>query len=530
MTPQDLRNFDIIKTIVERYMGYDEESLTYFKKELYEPFIDEEFSKVIGADRRARWPITITEDFKKSVKDEAVSIFANYFHSFRCVGCSDKYGFKYINDKNVMDNTILIDKNEIKIKKYMSANYLKSREAWEYDVKTKLAVTLPHTEEEIDKYIVKAFEEIGTIKKPTDKNFELVFSCNFADYMMSSTKQSWTSCYDLEKGGYWYGVPGLIGDKDRAIMYITDGRKKNFMGIEVDNMISRSWVFITSKNKKAIVKFYPSTFYNVNNIKEVTKDNSYFDMEGNDDKSHKGKNDIHFLFFDKAKIASTTSNDVSSIEKIDKNGFGRWTFGSMGGIQFIDKEMKKVIPYSGYNNSTFFSTLEKNGRTYDSYMKPLPRCSCGNTNNLVAGFEGKMYCRTCFDKQLFRCSRCAAIYLLEKKISIEGRCYCEKCAPIPFTCPICGANKIEGTLYKGVKICVTCYANLPHCRRCAAKQFTGNMVIVHDIDASKRKHRCKECAEAEWPIHKYCPQCHELWPENRLIYDGGVCKNCHDKK
>jgi hypothetical protein len=57
MTELDIKNFEIIEKIVKDGMGYTKESFEYFKKELYDPFIDEEFKKILGDDLRKRYKI-----------------------------------------------------------------------------------------------------------------------------------------------------------------------------------------------------------------------------------------------------------------------------------------------------------------------------------------------------------------------------------------------------------------------------------------------------------------------------------------
>lgn len=98
------------------------------------------------------------------------------------------------------------------------------------------------------------FEEIGRCKLPLKNGAAyLVISLNMADFMLASTSENWGSCLNLYSeydGGYWTGLPGLIGDKNRAIMYFTDLSQKSFMGIKSYKMMSRTWLILGRETKK----------------------------------------------------------------------------------------------------------------------------------------------------------------------------------------------------------------------------------------------------------------------------------------
>jgi hypothetical protein len=82
------------------------------------------------------------------------------------------------------------------------------------------------------------------ISKKDKKKIKLCFSLNFADWILASTKNNWTSCLSLESSyGYWKGLAGLVGDKNRLMIFTTDMKEKEFCGIKSYNMIERMWVF-----------------------------------------------------------------------------------------------------------------------------------------------------------------------------------------------------------------------------------------------------------------------------------------------
>ena len=522
MDKQDVKNNEIIKRLITSYMGYDDESLAYFHKELDTPFIDEEYAKILGPDRRKRWEISSEMMKMEDVAKEVYKIFTQYFHTFTCKSCSENNKVKIITKEEIMKNTAIVGKNEVKIKKILSENYMKNKAVWEYDIR-QTGADIPHDQKQIDDYIIKAFEKIGTVKTPNSKKkVELVLSFNFADFMMCSIKESWTSCYDLEKGYYWFAVPGLIGDKDRALMYLTDGRKKEFMGIEVDSMMTRSWIMLTDDNRKGIVKFYPNDNYNSSSIKKMTGDDSYFDLMDN---ACNGKNNIKFPFF-KSGMFFTTSNDACALGSIDKDLNARWRYGRGGGVQAIDKYLKRMVPFNNYGHD-FFKDLERNGKQYNDLIL-ISRCSeCGSAE-VRHHHEGKKFCSACFTKKFSICFKCGIVHLRENTTEINGRKYCPLCVPKPFTCPKCGQEKYNPVLIEGTNICKECADAMPKCRACGGQHY--KMTVVHHVESHKRLHRCVRCATIQFPTYVRCPSCDEFWPVEKLKYEGGICKNCRDKK
>ena len=121
MNKQDIKNIEIIDKLVEKFMGYDNESLAHFKQELYTPSIDEEYLKIIGEDRRITWKIgdDISIEENQTVSTRVYNIFADSFHTFACHSCANNKKVIFITPGNVMNNIMIVDKNEVKIKKYL---------------------------------------------------------------------------------------------------------------------------------------------------------------------------------------------------------------------------------------------------------------------------------------------------------------------------------------------------------------------------------------------------------------------------
>ena len=105
------------------------------------------------------------------------------------------------------------------------------------------------------------------------KNIKLCFSLNFADWMLASTKNNWTSCLSLESGyGYWKGLAGLVGDMNRMMVFTTNMEEKEFMGIKSYDMIERMWLFTLERTGTTFIHgnlMYPrKTNFDVSSLKK----------------------------------------------------------------------------------------------------------------------------------------------------------------------------------------------------------------------------------------------------------------------
>ena len=115
--------------------------------------------------------------------------------------------------------------------------------------------------------IKKIYERIGTERAPTRKLF-FVVSLNFADWFLASTAETWGSCLNLDstyEECFWKGLPALIEDKNRCMVYLTDGTLKDYHGIKTYKIISRSWGLLERKIGTTdifleMVRSYPNNF------------------------------------------------------------------------------------------------------------------------------------------------------------------------------------------------------------------------------------------------------------------------------
>ncbi|MFW6281241.1 MAG: hypothetical protein ACOC1O_00390 [bacterium] len=126
--------------------------------------------------------------------------------------------------------------------------------------------------ENVEKQIVKLFEIIGQFKN-NNKNYQIVLSRNIADWLLCSTSETWSSCLSLTStcdAVYWSGIPGLTGDPNRFLVYITTGKKKKFLGIETDTFFSRSWAVVDNNLNINCLRWYPNKYFKNKIIKNIT--------------------------------------------------------------------------------------------------------------------------------------------------------------------------------------------------------------------------------------------------------------------
>jgi hypothetical protein len=138
----------------------------------------------------------------------------------------------------------------------------------------------PKKEEIFKNYEKQITEEIDNRLDTVSKKclpkttIKLVLSFNFADWFLCSTAEKWRSCLNLESefhSAFWSGIPGLVGDKNRVMIYITDGTKKQYNEIITDKIIARSWGLIDNTNTIHIIKPYPlADLFNSSIVNSIT--------------------------------------------------------------------------------------------------------------------------------------------------------------------------------------------------------------------------------------------------------------------
>lgn len=101
-------------------------------------------------------------------------------------------------------------------------------------------------EKVLENHIRTKYQDVVQAKVFNSRDFQLVFTLNYADWFLASTGDSWSSCislYSTYDECFWTGLAQLIGDKSRGMVYITKkGERKRYRKIVVDKFYFRSWV------------------------------------------------------------------------------------------------------------------------------------------------------------------------------------------------------------------------------------------------------------------------------------------------
>lgn len=251
-------------------------------------------------------------------------------------------------EKNLI-NFFAYDENEVQlIFEFMAEENERVKKKVEYQVildKEQQAIL-------VNNIVDIANEVIGMYKTPR-KNLQLVISLNPVDWFLCSSGEEWSSCLNLNNSGevFWHGLPSLIGDKSRAMAYITDGKKKVFEGIEVDRIISRSWIILlrTKEDNKThfhFVREYPNSI----GLKDMLKNATGFDFKDIEffEENYKLKKVVSRYYvetlLDVERVYSTIYMDTTKIKVAKKNkakyNFGEYCYYKLSGSGYASFKLK----------------------------------------------------------------------------------------------------------------------------------------------------------------------------------------------
>ncbi len=521
---QELKNKFTLYKIVKNHFSLTKESLDLFKFRLfYEPHIATEYSEILkrfsSKDDPLRARIPIPRESQLMAKlDKGWGIFKDYFSVF-------------INNHNIsysdfVNNKVLIDKQQVKLMKAVTKFYSKDIE----NVHNYYRIT--------PERIQKIFEEIGK-HKITKKGVELVLSLNFADWFLCSTGENWGSCLSLESGyedAYWSGLPGLVGDKNRAMLYITSGEKKEYEGIIVDKVLSRSWTLILRKRASVdekekrsdtsilVVGEYPNSF-GLAKLAETFFSEMFNGRDFFSERKHISRYYIENLFHEdhgNYKNCFTSyiyqDNTINIIGKKNKASFreGAYSYLKYGqcGINRFNKNGK------AYNGEYFYyggglRELIRTGvnisQAYD--IEPKYHCdNCGEpiNENEIYWYDDTPYCEYCFNDAFTVCHSCGETVCNDDAIYIEseGVYVCEVChEQYYFECEECGCSYPKrDEVYienKNISICRKCYRNnnlFYVCEECnGIFEKDGSEIYVED----KNEYLCSNTCHEKYYNIKY---------------------------
>ena len=528
MNAVDIKNFELIDKYIKQY-GFDEDSEKYAFQEIRTPNLDESYKSIVGDDLRKRWIIT---NDNTGFYDESWKSFKRYFANYKRMG---------IGYEEFKSNKILINKNTVKIKKVMTDFYMENLDRFANDFKGGVDTggfdsskkNSSENKKIIEAYIIKSFEIIGTQKSPNSE-LQLVLSLNFADWLLCSTKESWSSCLCLDGGAYWTGIMSLIGDKNRAFMYVTNGSKKDWHGIIVDSAINRSWVLLNDRDEKKIVKFYPNEFVTLNDIRKITNDQTYTQNIT----SSRSKHEIVPIKFKKAGVWATVYNDGCGLDRTElaKTGKLMWDYsrGRVCDVVSVPNRSSDNVAV-GRTKSTLHDYLEAKKEINDDVQANVCSC-CGTTSNLVVRKGNDRYCGSCATKLLTKCKHCGE-WEFKKDIDIytidnKPQKICKVCVSKTYICHSCGLRYYKGSgshsISKNRTICDKCFkTNSAECPDCN-QIFLKNETILHET-----KNVCLTCfGKKKYNGWYACEDCRTSFKEIGLVFNykgEGTCHKCVKK-
>jgi len=271
----NLKNKKKIFKLIKDYFSLSKKSLSLFKYNLfYEQETAKEYEFIDKAkDKRIMFPFDDYSDeqtlqriyidyrlFTQNFKNEIDKFNISFKHYKKNIISYNKNNHKLIKFvfkmktinllKNNLDDKLPIEQQKLLNKFDEKTNFRKIISLiTEIREKKEFKNELENIDYEINN-LDSIIQEIIKLKNTKQNNLKIVISRNFTDYFLCSTAQNFGSCLNLESdysGAYWTGLPGLITDKNRAILYITDGNYVNYKGIIGPKMINRSWILTYRK-------------------------------------------------------------------------------------------------------------------------------------------------------------------------------------------------------------------------------------------------------------------------------------------
>lgn len=397
-----------IKEIVVKYFGLDDKSKERFSEAYDTPFVDDVYKPYIDSEYRIRIPLSgnLYESFDrgwvtlKSVLPDLVSEYNITYEDF--------YNNKKLYEKNSYRIIKLIrsyfttdlsyDKIQVFLERMSRYERDKFHEYESYCYENDLHLV---NKENVLKAVNLFIDRINELRFSKTKNIEIVLSLNRTDWFLSTTNENWRTCLSLESpsfASYWVSLAGAVVDKNLALLYITNGDKKEYLGNKMDKVLSRSWVLLDKGSFLNTVKFYPNSLLGVKDIdkllpipiKEI-------------DRKFEGKYRVEPLFFRNGYSNYIYQDKTNSVDYKDGS------FKLVGG----DKGLRTFYKHSVFEGPIFSYTKglmtlinmaeEAECRDIVSFFD-YPR-TCSYCNNLVSKArvfkihedDEEVYCRKCYE-------------------------------------------------------------------------------------------------------------------------------------
>lgn len=518
MTEVNKNNIKSYLELCEKVYDMNEKSMEYLKHRLsddwapvkeYQELINNSLEKgAVYEDQRLRFDIdlglsSISDIFKDT--DQSYKMFRHSFEA--ALSYLENEEYVEITYKDFLSNKVKYNKNITKIKKVLEQVYKKENYLFREDF------SKSYSEEVCASAIIKAYERIGASKK-SDKKLQLVISFNPMDWLLSSTKENFSSCFNIDNssGGYHYslGLPFLAGDKNRVMIYISTGLQKEHLGITVDSVQARTWGILGANKKVAIVKWYPNVIVDNVALSQITNSNIFVGKNSFSeslypyDSLFTKKGVFLGVYSDMGRLKVNSNNEIKLYGN-GKEGFQWFTDNGIdlsretSGRHSFDVQ-RDVGAFFGFNAGYVISKWKKHGLHLDNYFNT---CYCKKCGKDKVGFfvRDNFYCKDCYKDAFYICSLCGERHELKedtkKLIDINNKTVyiCESCSDSinRYTCSCCGV-------------------------------FDRNL-----LSANKGKERiCKNCKEKEG--YDFCEKCGDLYKNFTYFYNtyNNTSKRCCD--
>ena len=431
---QNKQNKVVLFDLIKNHFCYNKASLNKLKRMIKKPYFDPVY-KSLGLDKYGRkyFPIDYNA-FREN--DNAWVLFKRYFSMF-CVSLNVSY-------KNFLDGYAIIEKNQYKILKALIAFYSDEKQK-DYLLLNNDVIRWNYFKynSNLERAIREAWEVIAENKK-SKKQLYVVLSLNYSDWFLCSTGESWTSCLNLygDGGTYWISIPSIFADKNKCLIYITDGQQKTVFGLTKERFINRTFGFLDESNNLYLVRHYPNSTYESINYKKLF--NYPYGVRDLNNYTHGvyGKHTVEPL------ITSFSKNSkVVSFPYLDSHNYEVDEYNDDCLILKSDDDSRQKCFSVFYNKDKSFSLVDDNDEIrlsrsntnfasivkkevslrYLKYRKLCSVCEDGLPSSRLKDDLKNSYCRDCYEK-LNECEKC--------RIKISG-----------IKCQICleEENKVEAS-------------------------------------------------------------------------------------
>jgi len=389
---------------------------------------------------------------------------------------------------------------------------------------SKLFRQFSHSEDDNERFL-----SFLRTKLTSQDSEEIVISYNFADWFLASTKENWGSCLNLEssyESAYWTGLPGLIADKNRVMIYLTTKEKKEYRGIKTDNFISRTWALLGENDFLYWLMFYPSPFKIADNFIDAVKERSKIKgIEPAYSYDIITKYSINPLFF-KTGDSCFIYQDRSFFYAKENNIYIK--VGDFGGALSIVKKDDKSIIRDGavFEFSGGLSSLIGNETDITDASSLMTCASCGapiDYDDYM--YDGECYCEGCFNEMFFICESCGETFPDHEANYVNGTYYCNSCYEEFFTeCANCSTtiDRDDAFETKDGLVCNDCfeehYIECNHCNKYEHEKF-----IITDGE----NYYCKDCFESL--EMKKCKMCGKIIKKDEIGYKNDLCEYCNER-